>query len=183
MSEYRWYVRQMWIGVRVAVPKPWITSDYHASELVGVIIRSGHVRAVGHFCHTYVSYLGKKRYAAGAEDRIYPFHSLTLEPGEEPKKLELVFIGWCSDKDTPAFITGSFTPLSLVGAAKDPDNVEVIPSKLWLPQWTPEYLRKMWETQGVLRAVEERQKELCRRGLNEVRREAEERRTRELEQE
>lgn len=116
MSEYRWYVKQAWIGVVD-------TND----TLLGVIRRSGWVQAVGHFCFIDVSVCGKKYAASGAEDRIYPFHHITLKPGDTPPVLELIAIGWCKDKNTYAFKNkrGEFVKLVAAGAATN--NTEIIP--------------------------------------------------------
>lgn len=136
MSEYRWYVRKAWIGVQVQVKDERMTSmELYDRELVGVIRRSGWVRALGQFCHLYVSYMGKKRYAAGAEDRIFPFHSLTLEIGEKPGELELVYLGWCTDHNTPAFRDKRGRIVQITKAGKENDNTEPIPEMLWQPGW------------------------------------------------
>jgi len=136
MSEYRWYVKQAWIGVQVQVRNERMTGmEYYDRELVGVIRRSGHVQASGHFCHLYVSYMGRKRYAAGAEDRIFPFHSLTLDVGETPGELELVHLGWCTDHSTPAFRDKRGRIVRITGAGKEDDNTRPIPGELWQPGW------------------------------------------------
>lgn len=160
MSEYRRYVKSMWIGVEVQLADTSLPKygTYYQRELVGVIRRSGWVQQVGHFCHVYVSYLGKKRYAAGAESRIFPFHSLTLDVEEMPKKLEFVWLGWCTDNSTPAFIERNqldpvfFQPVELVAAGCAPNNTQVIPNHLWQKEWRdPWYREKMWESQGMFR--------------------------------
>ena len=65
MSEYQWRVQNAWIGVRGI-----------DGELIGVIRRSGTVRQLGHFCFVEVQVCRKKYHASGAEDRIWPFHSI-----------------------------------------------------------------------------------------------------------
>lgn len=155
MSEYRRYVRKMWIGVEYQLVDPSYPSQhkpYYQRELVGVIRRSGWIQQVGHFCHTYVSYFGKKRYAANAEARIFPFHSLQLDIGELPRKLELVWLGWCTDNSTPAFISERLFPLKLVDAGAAPYNTRTVDPAKWQKEWVDErYLREMWKTQGMLR--------------------------------
>jgi len=145
----------MWIGVEYQLVDPSYPPQYkpyYRRELVGVIRRSGWIQQVGHFCHTYVSYLGKKRYAANAEARIFPFHSLTLDVDELPRKLELVWLGWCTDNNTPAFISERLVPLELVNAGGAPDNTCVILSGQWRAEWRDDwYLKKMWDSQGMLR--------------------------------
>lgn len=159
MSEYRWYVRRMWIGVEFQLADPsWpLKHDpYYQRELVGVIRRSGWVQAVGHFCHTHVSYLGKKRYAANAEARIFPFHSLQLEPGELPKKLKLVWLGWCTNKSTLAFVNKHCRVVEITGAGVNFPNTEEIPAEVWPNEWRRRgFLEGMWEAQGMVRVEQE----------------------------
>jgi hypothetical protein len=92
MSEYRWWTRHAWIGVQNAEGK-----------LLGVIARSGVVRALGHFCHVTVHVNGKEKIASNQEARIFPFHSITLEPGEREPKYILRALGWCKDGNTYAY--------------------------------------------------------------------------------
>jgi len=70
-------------------------------EVIGVIRRSGPVDQCGHFCYVDVQVEGKKVTASGAEDRIYPFHSIRLDhlpKGGYPA------LGWCRDHNTYAFL-------------------------------------------------------------------------------
>lgn len=95
MGEYQWRKPRGWIGV--------MDSE---RRLLGIIQRAGTVRALGHFCFVEVSFLGRQYQASGAEDRIFPFHSLKLAVGEArdaADKLEAVALGWLSDGNTFAF--------------------------------------------------------------------------------
>jgi hypothetical protein len=143
MSEYRWYVKKAWIGVMKQVLAEEITSmEVYNHELVGVIRRSGWVSAMGHFCYLRVNYKGKNRDASGAEDRIYPFHSLVLDVGEEPGELELIYLGWCRDHSTPAFRDKYGRIVEIIGAGKEKVNTSPIPTKLWQPGWKEASLNK-----------------------------------------
>lgn len=128
MSEYSWEVRKVWIGVK----------EYHRAgcgELLGVIRRSGRVRALGHFCFVRVSYMGKKRWASGAESRIYPFHSVQLEEGETAKGLELLYLGFTIDGNTAAFLDQEANVVELVDAGSMPNNTRPIPRAMWKDEW------------------------------------------------
>jgi len=127
MSEYRWYVSRCWIGV----------VDRESDRLLGVIRRSGWCNALGHFCFVDVKVNGKKYAASGAEDRIYPFHSIKLDKGDKVPELELIAVGWCRDHNTYAFrdnIKGSPTfgqVVKIVRAGKEAHPVEAIPEDNW----------------------------------------------------
>lgn len=129
MSEYRWRVKQAWIGVmrRVKDERGLFKEDV----LLGVIRRSGTVRALGHFCSIYVQVCGKKYIASGAEDRIYPFHSIKLEEGDKVPALELAAVGWCQDHNTYAFRTPEGEVVELVNAGCEPNNTRAIPRENW----------------------------------------------------
>jgi hypothetical protein len=130
MSEYSWPVQRAWIGIEVKEP-PLFAS----SKLLGVIRRSGQVRALGHFCFVKVQICGRFHHASGAEDRIYPFHSVRFMPEEKLPELELTYLGWCTDRNTPAFRDQAGRIVKIARAGKDPDNTEAIPENLWQPEW------------------------------------------------
>lgn len=129
MSEYRWRVKKAWIGVmrRIRDERGLFVED----KLLGVIRRSGDVSQTGHFCTVAVSVCGKKYLASGAEDRIFPFHSIKLEEGEDCPELELEAVGWCKDSSTYAFRTQKGEIVELVGAGKDRNNTAAIPRSNW----------------------------------------------------
>jgi hypothetical protein len=145
MSEYRWYVRKAWIGVKTQPPYVWHDGSIHPGiyddVLVGVIRRSGWVMAVGHFCCVKITYKGRWRLASGAEDRIYPFHSIKLDPGEEPGKLELVHLGFCNDGNTAAFRNKKGEIVEIIDAGCKPDNTRLIPKERWKDDWKDEVRR------------------------------------------
>jgi len=143
MSEYRWYVRYAWIGVmrRHRDERGLFKED----ELLGVIRRSGWVQAVGHFCHVAVSVCGKKYIASGAEDRIFPFHSIKLETGEVCPKLQLEAVGWCQDHSTYAFRDGEGNIVQLVAAGSAENNTQPIPQSNWPEGLQPTKEKSSWE--------------------------------------
>jgi hypothetical protein len=117
MSEYSWYVKNCWIGVE------------RDDQLLGVIMRSGQCRALGHFCFVEVSVCGKKYHASGQEDRIHPFHSIRLEEGDREPEYLLKAIGWCSDHETYAFRDAGGRVVKIV--ARAPDGVAEIHESIW----------------------------------------------------
>ena len=105
MSEYRWRTKAAWIGVQSA-----------EGVLLGLLIRSGVVRALGHFCTVEVSVGGKVKRASGAEDRIFPFHSIHLEKGEAPpKKMVARALGWMKNGNDYAYLHPELGLVKLVG--------------------------------------------------------------------
>lgn len=142
MNEYRWRVQKAWIGVmrRIKDERGLFKED----KLLGVIRRSGVVQAMGHFCYVTVSVNGRKYIASGAEDRIFPFHSIKLE-GEDPTpKLELEAVGWCKDHSTYAFRTPQGELVELVQAGKEPNNVAAIPKSNWPESLPQPQGKKVW---------------------------------------
>jgi hypothetical protein len=129
MSEYQWRVKKAWIGVmrRIKDERGLFKED----KLLGVIRRSGIVRQCGHFCSVEVRVCKKSYTASGAEDRIFPFHSIKLEEGEKCPELELEYVGWCRDHNTPAFRTKQGEIVELTGAGKDEVNTSAIPRSNW----------------------------------------------------
>jgi hypothetical protein len=135
VSEYKWKVKKAWIGVmrRIKDERGLFKED----KLLGVIRRSGTVQAMGHFCFVDVQVCGKKYAASGAEDRIFPFHSIVLEEGDKTPELELEYIGWCKDHETPAFRTKEGELVELVGAGsaggaeRGSDSIAAIPRSNW----------------------------------------------------
>ena len=119
MSEYRWPIRKCWIGVE------------RDDKLLGVIRRSGIVQALGHFCFVAVSVCGKKYHASGAEDRIYPFHSIKLKEGDKVPELELEYLGWGKDHNTPVFKDKAGKVVQIVKAGVATDNTAPVPEDIW----------------------------------------------------
>lgn len=164
MSEHRWVVKKAWIGVNFALPLPWVSEDYTQSELCGVIRRRAEVQATGHFCFADVQYRGELFTASGAESRIYPFHSLTLHKGQLPENLELVYLGFCRDHRTPAFVSKRLRIVELTGAGNSVSPLTSIPPEKWQIKWFDEnYRKEAWRWQGMLHVEEEARKELTRR--------------------
>jgi len=129
MSEYQWYVKKAWIGVMKRIKDE--RGLFKEDVLLGVIRRSGNVQQIGHFCSIEVQVCGKKYIASGAEDRIYPFHSIQLEEGDKVPELELVAVGWCQDHNTYAFMALGGDVVELIKAGREPGNVRPIPRENW----------------------------------------------------
>ncbi len=87
------YVKGMYFGIR---------DDNR--DIIGIVKRSGRVRILGHFGFVEISVNGHKAWAGGAEDRIFPFHSVDLKEigGKTPKDM-IPALGWCDDGNTYAF--------------------------------------------------------------------------------
>lgn len=146
-SEYSWPVKGAWIGVENDTEKepegdlPEVTRKMCVLRnipggCIGVIIRSGQVRALGHFCYVKVPVNGKKVWAGGAEDRIYPFHSVKLsEIGRVPKDM-IPALGFAKDHETYCFLYKSRV-VKLVGPGKEgaDKSVEDVPEELWQEGW------------------------------------------------
>ena len=130
MSEYRWPVSKVWVGVEVTLP-----DEYGTRVLVGVVRRSGVVQACGHFCFLKVPYQGKTRIASNAEARIFPFHSLHLDVGEKATGLELRFLGWTVDGNTPAFLDGTGRIVAITGAGRDKRSIPEVDWQLTWRAW------------------------------------------------
>lgn len=131
MSEYVWRVRKAWIGVMQRIEDE--RGLFKEDKLLGVIRRSGTVRAMGHFCSVEVSVCGKKYFASGAEDRIFPFHSIKLLKGDKVPDLELEAIGWCKGGNVYAFRKdGELVEPSSSGQL---GQVSLIPKELWKDDW------------------------------------------------
>lgn len=129
MSEYQWYVKKAWIGVMKRVKDE--RGLYKEDVLLGVIRRSGTVKQLGHFCFIDVQVCGKQYAASGAEDRIYPFHSIKLSEEDKVPELELIAVGWCQDHNTYAFMTPQGDVVELIKAGREPGNVRPIPRENW----------------------------------------------------
>lgn len=104
--------------------------DPKTFQLHGVIRRSGPVDQCGHFCYVDVSVEGKIVTASGAEDRIYPFHSIRLDhlpKGGWPA------LGWCLDHNTYAFLVDGRVCEVINGR-----SFKQISQSIWLPGWKEE---------------------------------------------
>jgi len=132
MSEYSWYLPKMWVGIVDD------REDKYGGPLIGVVIRSARVRALGHFCHCQVSLNGRRVWASGAEDRIFPFHSVNLTEigGTPPKDMKTTGLGWATDGNRYCFRYGD--RIVEVGRAAtagyDEGLVDVDPT-LWKAEW------------------------------------------------
>jgi hypothetical protein len=95
MSEYRWNVKGIWVGIEGPEPD---------RKLQGVIQRSGVCHQLGHFCHVKVSVNGRKVWASGAEDRTFYFHVVEWKDigGVAPKDM-VPALGWCKGGHLFAF--------------------------------------------------------------------------------
>lgn len=123
MSEYRWYVKNMWCGVEG--PEPEL-------RMLGIIKRSGWCHAIGHFCHVKVNVNGKAVWASGAEDRIFPFHHVQWKDiGEKAPKDMVRALGWCLDKNTYAFL---YEDNVVIPAGEG--TWQNVPRDLWQPDWS-----------------------------------------------
>lgn len=96
-------------------------------QVLGVIRRSGPVSQCGHFCYVDVSVEGKKVTASGAEDRIFPFHSVRLDHLPEGGWPAL---GWCKDRNTFAFLVDG-----MVCEVVNGRDFEPIKEEIWQPEW------------------------------------------------
>ena len=146
MSEYSWYVKSAWIGVdnntgkepEGDLPEPTrrmrVLKD--PGGCIGIVIRSGRVRVLGHFCFVKVSVNGRKVWASGAEDRIYPFHSVKLsEIGGVPKGM-IPALGFAKGGNIYCFLyKGRIVEIS--GPGKDgPDkSLTPVPEEIWQEDW------------------------------------------------
>ena len=129
----------IWVGIEQKVHGSLTESHgIWDRKMVGVVIRSAYCRALGHFMYCKVSINGKKMWAGGAEDRIFPFHHVTLEPDEKPPKDMVPALGFCRSgngyafdyKGTPCVITraascGMEAGFEPVEASEIPDKWEV----------------------------------------------------------
>lgn len=105
MGADRWVVRNALFGVMLPdVRYPYSEQSPGQGALVGLVRRTGDVRALGHFCSVDISVAGKRRIAQGAESRVWPFHSFVLDVGEPVPVLDYMALGWCRDRNTYAFI-------------------------------------------------------------------------------
>lgn len=101
--------------------------DPETHALHGVIRRSGLVDQCGHFCFVDISVEGKTVTADGAEDRIFPFHTIYLDhlpKGGWPA------LGWCVDQNTYAFLVDGEICEVLNGY-----TFSKIEESLWKPTW------------------------------------------------
>jgi len=127
MSSY--YLPAMWVGIEQKVPGDLTMQyDIYDRKMIGVVIRSAYCRPLGHFMYCRVSINGCRVWAGGGEDRIFPFHHVTLECGEKPPRDMVPALGFCRGgngyafdyKGTPCLITAAakcgmdagFTPVS-----------------------------------------------------------------------
>jgi hypothetical protein len=98
------YLSAMWVGIQKKYPGR-LTPKYNIwdEKMIGVVIRSARLKQLGHFMYGQVSINGKKMWAGGAEDRIFPFHHVTLEHYERGPKDMVPALGFCRDGNGYAF--------------------------------------------------------------------------------
>jgi len=108
-------------------------------DCIGLVARAGRLLPCGHFMYIRVSVNGKRVLAGGAEDRIYPFHSVQWEEIDyrQPKDM-IPAIGWCKDKNTYAF----FKPDDLY------KGQIVRPGRNWLELVHPDIWKGGWHRKG-----------------------------------
>lgn len=94
------YLKAMWVGIEKKLTQ---AQGIYDRKMIGVVIRSAHLRQLGHFMFGRVSINGKKMWAGGAEDRIFPFHHVTLEADEPEPKDMVRALGFCKDHNGYAF--------------------------------------------------------------------------------
>jgi len=101
-------------------------------ECIGVVHRSGVVKECGHFCYVETSINGRKVTAGGAEDRIYPFHSVTWEDiGMLQPKDMVPALGFCKDGSTYAF----YYEGQVVEVGKS-QTLLPVDKELWRGEWS-----------------------------------------------
>jgi len=113
--------------------------------IIGCVLRSGDAKEMGHYCNVRIGVNGCKTWAFGAEQRIYPFHSVPWGEidNRQPKDM-LPALGFASDGATYCFwlppVGGRqdggpgyrlFGDVVSVGGA----NLYKVPKSLWLPEW------------------------------------------------
>lgn len=122
MSEYSWYVKQIWFGVEG--PKPDL-------PMIGIIKRSGRVKQLGHFCHVKISVNGRKVWASGAEDRTFYMHLVEWDDIGQMVPRDLIpALGWCKGGNLYAFLHEG----KIVEAGRD-GTLHEIDEELWQDEW------------------------------------------------
>lgn len=122
MSEYSWYVKQIWFGVEG--PKP-------DREMIGIIKRSGQCRALGHFCHVKISVNGKKVWASGAEDRTFYMHLVTWEDiGRYIPQGLIPALGWCKEGKMYCLLHEG-----MIVTAAGQGSLHPVPEDVWQDEW------------------------------------------------
>lgn len=97
-------LKAMWVGIQQKCTGP--LTEQHGiwdEKMVGVVIRAARLRPLGHFMYAQVSINGKRMWAGGAEDRIFPFHHVTLPPNEPLPKDMIPALGFCKSGNGYAF--------------------------------------------------------------------------------
>jgi hypothetical protein len=125
VSEYQWWVKQIWFGVEG--PKPDL-------PMLGIIKRSGMVRQCGHFCHVKIPVDGRKVWAGGAEDRIFGMHYVKWADLYQnlPKGI-IPAVGWAKGGNNYVFLHEGKLVL-----ACGRGELEPLPEDLWLDEWKKE---------------------------------------------
>jgi hypothetical protein len=122
VSEYSWYVKQIWFGVEG--PKPDV-------PMLGIIKRSGQCKALGHFCHVKISVNGKRVWASGAEDRIFYMHLVEWHDiGSYVPRDMIPALGWCKGGNCYAFLHEG----KIVEAGRE-GTLHEIGEDLWQDEW------------------------------------------------
>lgn len=129
--SYTWRAKSAWIGIK----------DDATGECVGAVLRSGRVRQCGHFCFVDVQINGRKVMASGAEDRIYPFHTVKLsEIGGVLPRDAVECLGFAADGNTLAFLyEGRIREIVKKGAIAKRDGflaaTRDVEKSLWRDHW------------------------------------------------
>jgi hypothetical protein len=98
------YLSAIWVGIQQKVPGKLTESHgIYDEKMIGVVVRSAYCRPLGHFMYCRVSINGRKMWAGGAEDGIFPFHHITLALGEQPPKDMVPALGFCRSGNGYAF--------------------------------------------------------------------------------
>jgi hypothetical protein len=125
----------MWIGIEQKQRREG--PDHYPSPLmIGVVIRAGRGRQLGHFMYWSVSINGEKKWAGGAEDRIFPFHHVTLEHFETPPADMVPALGFCNDGNGYAFdYKGRPCIITKAAHCGMDEGFEPVPEERWPAKW------------------------------------------------
>lgn len=131
------YLKAMWVGIEKKFPERLTMQyDIYDKRMIGVVIRSAYLRPLGHFMYCKVSIKGKKMWAGGAEDRIFPFHHITLECGENAPKDMVPALGFCNDGNDYAFdYKGKPCIITKAAVCGMDQGFEPVPEERWPEKW------------------------------------------------
>jgi hypothetical protein len=133
------YLKAMWVGIeqkQAQTIQEQLERKYQDRKMVGVVIRSGYGKQCGHFMYWTVSINGKKVTASGAEDRIFPFHHVTLEPYDPLPKDMIPALGFCNDGNDYAFnYKGKPCIITKAAICGMEHGFEPVPKDRWPEKW------------------------------------------------